>query len=237
MTHTFKPHLEILPPSQKRLWLELKPAAELGFVLYGGTAIALRLGHRTSVDFDFFSEKPLAREEIQTTFKFAANSTVLQEGRNTLSLLVPYGDSEHTHVKISFFGGIGFGRVGQPSFTEDGVLEVAALNDLMATKVKVVLQRAEIKDYLDIAEMLKAGVDLTVGIAAARNFFGSSFQSSEVLKALVYYSDGDLYALEEDAKRILVEAVRSVRDLPEVPILSKHLGSANASQSSENRYD
>jgi hypothetical protein len=37
----------------------LGPARSLGFVLYGGAAIALRLGHRQSVDFDFFSSRPL----------------------------------------------------------------------------------------------------------------------------------------------------------------------------------
>lgn len=62
MTGLFKPRMEILPSAQQRLWPELRPAAELGFALYGGTAIALRLGHRHSVDFDFFSEKPLDRD-------------------------------------------------------------------------------------------------------------------------------------------------------------------------------
>ncbi len=60
--------MEVLPPAQKRLWPELRAAAELGFVLYGGTAIALRLGHRHSVDFDFFSEKPLDRAAIHAAF-------------------------------------------------------------------------------------------------------------------------------------------------------------------------
>ncbi len=39
MNGTFKPRMEILPPAQQRLWPELKSAAELGFVLYGGTAM------------------------------------------------------------------------------------------------------------------------------------------------------------------------------------------------------
>ncbi len=226
MNHTFKPHVEILPTSQKQLWPELKPAAKLGFVLYGGTAIALRLGHRTSVDFDFFSEKPLNRESIRKAFQFVSHSTVIQDERNTLSVLVPYGDSRHTHVKVSFFGKIGFGRVGEPGFTEDGVLEVASLNDLMATKIKVILQRADVKDYIDISEMLKAGINLSAGIAAACGFFGLDFQPSEALKALVYYADGDLHTLDHDRKGILIKAASSVRDLPKVPILSKRLGTA-----------
>ena len=41
-----KPQLDILPAEQRALWDELAPLRQLGFVLYGGTAIALRLGHR-----------------------------------------------------------------------------------------------------------------------------------------------------------------------------------------------
>lgn len=58
----FKPCFQILPPVQQRLWSELRRAPELGFALYGGTSIALRLGHRRSVDFDFFTPDPLDRE-------------------------------------------------------------------------------------------------------------------------------------------------------------------------------
>ena len=68
MMARFKPHLEILPPAQQRLWPELRPAAELGFALYGGTAIALRLGHRTSVDFDFFLKSHLTVAQFRLLF-------------------------------------------------------------------------------------------------------------------------------------------------------------------------
>ncbi len=94
----------------------------------------MRLGHRSSVDFDLLSEKPLDRDAIQAAFPFLAQSTVLQDERNTLSVLVPYGDSERTHIKVSFFGAAGFGRVGEPDMTGDGVLPVASPDDLMATE-------------------------------------------------------------------------------------------------------
>jgi len=86
MTGTFKPCMDILPPAQKFLWPELENSANLGFTLYGGTAIALRLGHRDSVDFDFFSEKPLDRDAIKTAFTFIPQSTTLQDQDNTLYL-------------------------------------------------------------------------------------------------------------------------------------------------------
>src|SRR6266481_720300 len=53
MPNVFNPRLENLPAPQKRLWPELAQTPD-HFILYGGTAIALRLGHRPSVDFDFY---------------------------------------------------------------------------------------------------------------------------------------------------------------------------------------
>jgi hypothetical protein len=195
----------------------------LGFALYGGTAIALRLGHRASVDFDFFSEKPLDRDAIHAAFSFIKLSPVLQDQPNTFTVNVPYGDSEREHVKVSFFGTIGFGRVGKPEVTEDGVLHVASLDDLMATKVKVVLQRAEAKDYRDIAAMVGAGVDLAKGLSAASALFGISFQPSESLKAMVYFDDGDLRTLTKGERTCLIQAVSQVRELPVVKVLAQQL--------------
>jgi len=223
MTGTFTPCLDSLPPAQKRLWPELRNAPVLGFTLYGGTAIALRLGHRTSVDFDFFSEKPLDRNAIKAAFPLMAHATTLQEQDNTWVVLVPDGDSQREFVKVSFFGSITFGRVGEPDLTEDGVLLVASFDDLMATKLKVVLQRAEAKDYRDVCAMLKAGVSLSRGLASARQLYGPAFQPSESLKALVYFNDGDLKTLAADEKTTLVNAVAAVRELPDMALRSTSL--------------
>lgn len=150
MTGKFKPCMDILPSAQKRLWPELKNAPNLGFTLYGGTAIALRLGHRDSVDFDFFSEKPLDRNAIKTAFPFMEQSTTLQDQDNTWVVLVPYGNSEREHVKVSFFGTIAFGRVGEPDFTDDGVLQVASFDDLMATNEAIKAHGSDGVDWADV---------------------------------------------------------------------------------------
>lgn len=227
MSQLFTPHKEILPPAQQRLWPQLRPAGELGFVLYGGTAIALRLAHRRSVDFDFFSDRPLDRGAVQAAFPFLAKARVLQEQPNTLSVLVTDAASAPQEgVKVSFFGAIGFGRVGEPEMTDDGVMQVASLDDLMGTKVKTILQRVEAKDYQDIAAMIKARVSLLNGLAAAREMFGLSFQPSESLKAMVYFEGGDLHTLADDEKECLVEAVKEIKNLPHVPILSRQLAAS-----------
>ena len=219
----FQPHLEILPPTQQRLWPALRSAADLGFVLFGGTAIALRLGHRASVDFDFFSENPLDRDAIRAAFPFVARSTTRKDERNTWVLDVPSAASEPNHVQVAFFGTLEFGRVGEPEFTEDRVMQVATLDDLMASKLKVVLPRTEAKDYRDVARMLGAGVSLSRGLASARLMYGPNFQPSESLKALVYFNDGDLNTLTTEERKTLVDAARNVRDLPDVALLSTRL--------------
>jgi hypothetical protein len=223
---TFSPRLDVLPPEQRRLWPALRPVAGLGLVLYGGTAIALRLGHRPSVDFDFFTEAPLDRPAIRAALPFLAGSTAVQDQPQAWTVLVPSRDGEHSHVKLSFFGTIDFGRVGVPDRTADGVAQVASLADLMATKVKVVQQRAEAKDYRDIATMIRAGVGLAGGLSAARELFGPGFQPSESLKALAFFGDGDLSTLSGEEKATLVEAVAAVRALPHVAIVSRQLGAA-----------
>src|SRR5256885_2613490 len=176
MSTKFKPRLDVLPLAQQRLLPRLHPTSRLGMVLYGGTAIALRLGHRVSLDFDFFTDAPLDKKLIHASFPFAAQSTVLQEAADTYTLLVNEEAGEGPSVKVSFFGRIDFGRVGEPDVTEDGVLQIASLGDLMATKLKVLLQRVEAKDYEDLAALLRAGVDLAQGLAAARIMHGPSFQ-------------------------------------------------------------
>jgi hypothetical protein len=59
----------------------------------------------------------------------------LQDEKNALSVLVPSAGQDASYVKVSFFGTIEFGRVGQPNRTDDGVLLVASLDDLMATAI------------------------------------------------------------------------------------------------------
>lgn len=223
MIDRFAPRLDFLPDPQRRFWPELRPASTLGFVLYGGTAIALRLGHRPSVDFDFFSDRPLNKAALHKALPFIKRSSVIQDQPDSFTILVPDSRAASDHVKVSFFGNLDFGRVGQPQFTDDGVAQVASLDDLLATKLKVILQRIEAKDYRDIAAMLASGMDLSIGLAAARALYGNQFQPSESLKAMVYFEGGDLQSLTPKEKNALIAAAGSVRKLPQVHRRSREL--------------
>jgi len=220
----FQPNFGILPDAQKALWPALAGTRGLGMVLYGGMAIALRLGHRPSIDFDFFGKDDLPSRDVLTqALPFLADAKILQQEKNMLNVLAsPLVDRGKT-VNVQLFGGISFGRVGIPQRTNDGLVEVASLDDLISTKLKVIMQRVLVKDYRDVAALVRAGVDLPRGLAAAQRMYGLAFQPSESLKALTYFEGGDLAELSEEDRDMLVEAVRRVRELPEVTLLSHEL--------------
>ncbi|MFZ4483498.1 MAG: nucleotidyl transferase AbiEii/AbiGii toxin family protein [Chthoniobacterales bacterium] len=215
---SFPPRLDILPAPQAAIWRELAPLRHPGFVLYGGTAIALRLGHRHSVDFDFFTSLPLDRAALKRSLPWLASAAVLQDEPESLTVLSPGG------VKVSFFGGLEVGRVGEPEVSEDGVVVAASLEDLLAFKLKLVVQRVEAKDYLDVAAILRSGLSLERGLAAAEVLFAPDLPPMVVLKALTYFEGGDLSSLPADVRETLCAAVAGVDDLPVVPRRSDSLG-------------
>ena len=193
----FEPTLSTLPEAQRDLWPALIDIPD-SYVLYGGTALALRLGHRSSVDFDFFSSDTL---DFGALYKipFIADAEVLQREPTALTISVNPPDP----VKVSFFGNIGFGRVGRPDQTADGVLAVASLLDLFGTKLKVLLQRVAARDYLDLAAILRAGVPLQDGLGAAVALYGNEFPPIDAVKALAYYGDDIVEEVDAATRRYL----------------------------------
>ncbi|MDE0458425.1 MAG: nucleotidyl transferase AbiEii/AbiGii toxin family protein [Chromatiales bacterium] len=185
---TFVPRLDILPDEQRALWPALSRVPK-SFVLYGGTAIALRLGHRVSVDFDFFSSEPLDFE-VLLALPFVRNAEILQQEPATLTISTPRAGSV-APVKVSFFGDLDMGRVGHPQQTDDGVVWVAAMPDLFATKLKVLLQRIAARDYEDIAAMLRSGIALEDGLGAAVALYGAQFPPMEAVKTLAWFEIDD----------------------------------------------
>jgi hypothetical protein len=211
----FSPCLSILPPAQLRLWPELKDTPDM-FTLYGGTAIALRLGHRYSVDFDFFSTMPFQPRELLQQVPYLRGATLQQSSANTLTCLV----DRDGPVQLSFFGGLSVGQVEKTETVEGALFEVASLTDLAGMKAAVVTQRAEIKDYLDIhALMTQAGITLPFMLAAAAVIYGDEFNPLIALKAIGYHDDPALVDLPASIRSDLVSAVRRV-DLKKLPYLS-----------------
>jgi len=97
----------------------------------------LRIGHRPSLDFDFFSSSSFVAEQLISAIPFLADARILQNEAQTLTVSIQRGGL----VKISFFGGLTLGRVRDPEETGDGVLIVASLLDLAGVKAAVVQKR------------------------------------------------------------------------------------------------
>ncbi len=212
----FVPRLDILPAPQLRLWDELVSVPR-EFVLYGGTALALQLGHRQSLDFDFFGDRPLDPTQLLQAVDFLADAVVTQLEPNTLSCKVACGGA----VKLSFFGLPRMPRLLPPLIAEDNGLQVASLLDIARTEASVVQVRAEAKDYLDIDALLSDGrIDLPTAIAAARAIYGEQFNPQNTLKALSYFGDGNLRRLPRAVRNRLANASRAV-ELDRLPVIAR----------------
>lgn len=210
----FIPRLDILPLAQRRLWNEFTGVPP-EFVLYGGTAIALHLGHRESVDFDFFGNRLFDPAKLMAALPFMAGAEVTQREPNTLTGIVDRDGA----VKVSFIGVPEIPRLVRPHQVPDNGVKVATLLDLAGMKVSVVQVRAEARDYIDIDAMLASGkVDLPAALAAGLAIYGMQFNPEITLKALSYFDDGNLRRLPEPLKGRLARAAREV-DLDKLPDL------------------
>ena len=219
----FTPKLGILPPPQRSLWHELRQTPP-EFVLYGGTALALRLGHRHSEDFDFFSNNSFAPESLRRRVPFLQSAEISQIEANTLTAIV----DRNGPVKVSFFGGLALNRVYDPDTTEDKV-RVASLLDVAATKLSTIQQRAQARDYEDIAAIVNAGVSLAQAIGAATAVYGDAFNGALSLKALTFFSDGDLPSLSPPTQKKLRELAGQV-NLKEIPQMQSKAGVARSDE-------
>jgi Nucleotidyl transferase AbiEii toxin, Type IV TA system len=202
---SFNPRLDILPPAQQRLWPELSHTPE-DFTLYGGTAIALRLGHRASVDFDFFAVRRFSPNELIERIPYLRGAAIRQSAPDTLTVTVERGGP----AQISFFGGLDLGQVAPANHAAGPEIKVASLIDLAGFKVAVVTQRAELRDYIDIHALLtKANLSVAEMLASARIIYGSEFNPLVALKALAYHEDPSLTELSGDIRNDLIAAVQA----------------------------
>ena len=147
---------------------------------------------------------------------YLEGAVVRQSSPNTLTTTV----NRSGPVQVSFFGGLDLGQVEAPDFIQDPGISTASLLDLAGTKVKVIIQRVEPRDYIDIHALLtKGGIPLARMLAAASVIFGPQFNSLLTLKAIAYHNDPALAALSDDIKRDLVKAVQAT-DPEKLPALN-----------------
>lgn len=176
-------HDEILAPAQREVLRVLAPLArEMGLYLGGGTAVALHLGHRRSIDFDWFTEgaaldveQTLGRlEHIGFTLDRRDRGTVIGAARG-----VRVACFEYRYPLL------------EPLIVEpEWDLRRASLLDLAAMKLLAVAQRGSRKDFVDIDALLDHGLTLPAMLDAFQRKFGTASRMN-ALRGLVYFDDAE----------------------------------------------
>lgn len=220
---SFRPRLDILPPPQRRLWAELDVTPG-HFTLYGGTALALRLGHRRSLDFDFFSRTAFDPAVLFGAVPYLAGAEQIQVASHTLTCRLERGGP----VLVSFFGNLSLGQVAPREPAEGSKVHVASLLDIAGTKAALVQQRAQARDYIDIDALIRHGIDLPRVLAAGITVYGRSFNPLITLKALSFFDD--VPNVPNEARERLRAAVAAV-DPAGLPVLTPHVRRADPSRS------
>ena len=100
---------------------------------------------------------------------------------------------------------------------------MASLIDIAATKLATIQQRAQARDYEDIAATLAAGIGLSEALAAAGAVYGKEFNGALSLKALTYFADGDLPTLSPETQTKL-RALAGPVNLKQIPRLKARVG-------------
>ncbi|MCU0643705.1 MAG: nucleotidyl transferase AbiEii/AbiGii toxin family protein [bacterium] len=175
-------HEEILTKSQ----IDLLPLIRIfnrSFYLVGGTAIALYLGHRQSIDFDLFNPKSFNRKSIQTK--------ILENDYHIDKTLIATNE-EYTlianNVKLTFYN-FPFDIPHKSRFKN--IISLPSLLDLAAMKAYALGRRAKWKDYIDLYFIFKYHYSLTELCNRTTELFNDLFSEKLFRSQLSYFDDID----------------------------------------------
>lgn len=157
------------------------------FFLVGGTALALQLGHRISVDIDLFTNTDFDTEDIlQDIGNDLDIELVLQKPKNSMIINAKESAKSNEFVKIDLV------KYPYPLInkvvTEDTV-RLLSVADIIAMKLSAIANRGAKKDFYDIYELLK-----TYSIAEMFKFFSIKYPNIShfhILKSLTYFNDAE----------------------------------------------
>ncbi len=152
------------------------------FYLADGTALALQLGHRKSIDLDLFSRKDFSTEELKTILSQIGKLKVYSEERRTLN-------ANLNGVKISFLGYKY--KMLFPLVEYGRNLKLASIQDIACMKIDAISSRGSKKDFVDLYFLLKK-----YSLKEILSFFDKKYQDIEysqlhILKSLIYFQDAE----------------------------------------------
>lgn len=209
-------HAEVMPQAQQEVLRLLAPAAvEQGFYLGGGTAVAIHLGHRRSVDLDWFTE-----HSFPDPMRLA--SLLRERGIDLEPGLVDKGTLHGTAggVRLSFLE-YRYPLLQGPTEWPDFQCRLAHPDDLACMKLSAIANRGAKKDFIDLFALGQSGYDL----AKMLDLYQARFQTREVghvLFSLTYFEDAEPEEMPEMLWNASWEQVKRaieawVRDLARRP--------------------
>ena len=170
----------ILSANQKALLPFIESFAR-EYYLVGGTAIALQLGHRVSIDFDMFKQGTIHKSKIITKLKaYQLDYQLLYTDFDSFHIVV-------NDVKITFFNY----PFAVPATLRFGKIKMPDLLHLAAMKAYALGRRAKWKDYVDLYFILNQGIALDEMSDLAQSIFEGLFSAKLFKQQLCYFDDVD----------------------------------------------
>jgi Nucleotidyl transferase AbiEii toxin, Type IV TA system len=173
-------HPEILSDDQKAIVPFIKSFAK-EFYLVGGTAIALQIGHRQSIDFDLFRYKGFRKTKIVERLNaFKLKYHLLYSSDDSFHIIV-------NDVKITFFQY----PFKVPAKLQFEGIPMPDLSNLAAMKAYAMGRRSKWKDYVDLYFLLKYHFDIQTINEKASPIFDDLFSPKLFRQQLCYFKDID----------------------------------------------
>ena len=145
-------HSAFMDADMRRLWQSMGPLP-CGFRLYGGTALALYLNHRESIDFDFFTTEPGIDWDAVAALPWLAGTEL--RGRGGSAGAVVAGDARDIRVSFLYSRKIVPPPMQPPRIAANGVAVGSPL-DLVRAKLEAARNRRTAQDYVDLAATFRA---------------------------------------------------------------------------------
>jgi len=175
----------VLPQGSRDLLAEIaeEPAGSTGgWVLAGGTGLALHIGHRASEDFDFFTNEEVDLPALRMTLRALGACETLQQDTRTLTVLL-------RGIKLSFF------QIPDPFVfptTPYSFFRVADVRDIALMKLVAVANRGSRKDFADLYCLLRRGLSLEECLELLPRKYGEgAVNDYQILKSLTWFEEAE----------------------------------------------
>jgi hypothetical protein len=173
-------HFESIPDTVRDLLTLLAPSPALeDFSLGGGTSLALRFGHRLSVDLDFFTTREFDTGQLTASLGLAG-ATLVNRAANSLTLDV-------MGIKLDFLRHA-YPLLAQPEEIEG--VRLLSLPDVAAMKLNAIANRGAKKDFFDLGELQRHHP-----LPTMLEWFETKYRSSDrftVIRSLGWFEDAEL---------------------------------------------